>query len=179
MQPYQQPYMPGMPQQPYRPGMPPAPYVPGMQPMMPNPGMMPPPPPMGMMGPGMNDPYMASLRQRFDSVDIDKSGSIEYQEIHKLFSNPVDPIEYNCARMIISIFSTTGSINFQQFIECDKFLKSIDAQFVQADKNRNGKVEFSEFCRSIGSFPRFPTNSVNQISKQYLKDFQKIQLVKA
>eukprot|EP00766_Chilomastix_caulleryi_P000696 gnl/Chilomastix_caulleri/1675.p1 GENE.gnl/Chilomastix_caulleri/1675~~gnl/Chilomastix_caulleri/1675.p1 ORF type:complete len:168 (-),score=66.38 gnl/Chilomastix_caulleri/1675:338-772(-) len=142
MQPYQQPYMPGMPQQPYRPGMPPAPYVPGMQPMMPNPGMMPPPPPpMGMMGPGMNDPYMASLRQRFDSVDIDKSGSIEYQEIHKLFSNPVDPIEYNCARMIISIFSTTGSINFQQFIECDKFLKSIDAQFVQADKNRNGKVE--------------------------------------
>lgn len=178
--------MPGMQQVP---GMPPAPGMypgstqqPGMtgkvMPQMPTQPMpagyvqsgpyMPPTVPQQY---NMQDPYMMALRQRFDSVDLDRSGSIEYQEIHKLFSNPADPIEYNCARMIISIFSTTGAISFQQFIECDRFLKSIDSQFMAADRNKNGKVELSEFLAAMKiSFPQFDNQNLTNVFKRFSKD---------
>lgn len=83
----------------------------------------------------------AELRAKFDALDADKSGYIEAMEIYNLFNtNPADPMPFTTARMMIRMFSSTGRVDFNNFILLDQFLSSCSSSFAACDVERKYRI---------------------------------------
>jgi len=89
--------------------------------------------------------YLIQMKQGFESVDIDKSGKIEFNEL----VNTLQKIGYSFSQAVFGkVFKTfdfhkKGWLNFDGYIELCVFLGLLRNQFNQKDLQRNGMAVFN------------------------------------
>ena len=117
----------------------------------------------------------AELKAKFDALDTDKSGYIEAMEIYNLFNtNPADPMPFTTARMMIRMFSSSGRIDFNNFILLDQFLSSCSSSFAACDVERKYRIPVAS---AIGTFRaqgfEFSDQEFNSILRIFIKGPEK------
>ncbi|KAL0245193.1 hypothetical protein GEMRC1_009273 [Eukaryota sp. GEM-RC1] len=91
-----------------------------------------------------NHLYIEMLKQRFDQIDTDRSGSIGSAELVAAFSTREKVFSTRIARLLIRSFSTKGEVCFAEFERLDAFVHRIRSAFVKADVSRTGHISKAE-----------------------------------
>eukprot|EP01127_Copromyxa_protea_P015741 TRINITY_DN4579_c2_g1_i1.p1 TRINITY_DN4579_c2_g1~~TRINITY_DN4579_c2_g1_i1.p1 ORF type:complete len:262 (+),score=38.40 TRINITY_DN4579_c2_g1_i1:157-942(+) len=138
-----------------QPGYPPQPGYPGHPPHGAPPGHHAPPPaaPKGWFAAyyqQITPQEMAGLQNWFNTVDRDKSGSIEVQELQQITfeGRPIGP---QAAAKLIQVFDEdrNGSISFQEYAIMHKFISHMRQAFLTADTDRSGRIEAKEIHQAL------------------------------
>ncbi|KAG0055000.1 Programmed cell death protein 6 [Gryganskiella cystojenkinii] len=97
----------------------------------------------------------ASLRAWFDSVDADRSGSLNIEELQRaLINGDWSPFNVETVRLVFNMFDSdnSGLINFDEFKGLWKYIEEWRACFVAFDKDRSGFIDFNELKTAMHSF---------------------------
>mmetsp|Transcript_3299 Transcript_3299/g.9479 ORF Transcript_3299/g.9479 Transcript_3299/m.9479 type:complete len:173 (-) Transcript_3299:93-611(-) len=93
----------------------------------------------------------AMLRQWFDSVDVDRSGSISVMELQRALA--LGNLNFSLATVAHMIRlhdqKQTGSINFQDFQSLHTFLTNMRASFQYFDSDRSGQLDLNEVHNAV------------------------------
>eukprot|EP00792_Barthelona_sp_PAP020_P007623 TRINITY_DN3155_c2_g1_i1.p1 TRINITY_DN3155_c2_g1~~TRINITY_DN3155_c2_g1_i1.p1 ORF type:complete len:193 (+),score=66.13 TRINITY_DN3155_c2_g1_i1:48-626(+) len=83
---------------------------------------------------------MMMLQQRFQQIDLDRSGTIGVGEVQQAFSSPGQPFSVESSKMLIRIFDkdNQGVISFDEFVALDQFVTKIRTVYRQFDPSGAG-----------------------------------------
>jgi len=120
-------------------------------------------PPGGYGGPGYAAPpgqpmppqQGANLQQIFGSVDKDRSGHINVNELQSALSNGTwQPFNPETIRLMISMFDKdgNGTINFHEFGSLWKYINDWQNTFRYYDRDNSGSIDQNELQTAITSF---------------------------
>uniref|UniRef100_A0A7S0BMC1 EF-hand domain-containing protein n=1 Tax=Rhodosorus marinus TaxID=101924 RepID=A0A7S0BMC1_9RHOD len=91
------------------------------------------------------------LKAWFDSVDLNKSNSIDVKELHRALGLAGLEFGMNTCALLIRMHDTdrNGTINFEEFQRMHNFIMSVRASFVQFDRDRNGFLDRDELIQAL------------------------------
>ncbi|UJR28832.1 hypothetical protein I4U23_010056 [Adineta vaga] len=101
------------------------------------------------------EPTDAQLREIFQKVDTDRSGSITSNELQAALSNGTwSPFNPETIRMMIGMFDRDGSstIDFQEFRSLWKYVSDWEKCFRQFDLDGSGSIDRHELKTALSSF---------------------------
>ncbi|UYV67429.1 Pef1 [Cordylochernes scorpioides] len=97
--------------------------------------------------------YIHQWKQCFDSFDLDRSGTIDVNELSKAFQSFGYRLSPNFCQIVISRFDRVGrgTINFDDFIQSCVMLKSLTDAFRSKDRQQTGMVTmyYEEFLTMV------------------------------
>ncbi|VUZ41750.1 unnamed protein product [Hymenolepis diminuta] len=119
------------------------------------------------------DPKIAEC---FRSVDRDRSGYINAEELQAALSNGIGtPFDITCLSLMISLFDqdNNGTISFDEFGQLYKYITDWQNVFRQHDRDASGSIDFNEFTQSLIYFgyrfsPQFVQWLMMRFDKQRL-----------
>jgi len=115
---------------------------------------------------------IAEMQNWFNSVDADRSGTIEAGELAQVQLGGV-PLGQGCGERLIRMFdkSSNGKIDFYEYAALHQFLKSMQNAFFQADKDKNGVLDSQEIHHALqlGGFADVSLSAVQTFFKKYDK----------
>lgn len=94
------------------------------------------------------------LRDFFESVDSDRSGSINAEELKAALSNSkVMNFSFSdeCAQMMIRMFDRTGDrvIDYNEFEQLHRFLIRMRDAYDEVDTDRSRSLDYNEVCNAL------------------------------
>ncbi|VDL60712.1 unnamed protein product [Hymenolepis diminuta] len=112
----------------------------------------------------------------FRSVDRDRSGYINAEELQAALSNGIGtPFDITCLSLMISLFDqdNNGTISFDEFGQLYKYITDWQNVFRQHDRDASGSIDFNEFTQSLIYFgyrfsPQFVQWLMMRFDKQRL-----------
>lgn len=93
---------------------------------------------------------MQGLQQWFNSVDIDRSGTITANEL-AVYPFMGKPLGLETSKKLIKVFDKnyTGNIDFNEYVLLNRFINQMQAAFLQADQDRSGFLDSREIFNAI------------------------------
>ncbi|CAF0896944.1 unnamed protein product [Rotaria sp. Silwood1] len=101
------------------------------------------------------EPNEAFLRQVFQRVDTDRSGSISSNELQAALSNGTwSPFNPETVRMMIGMFDRDGSstIDFEEFRDLWRYVSDWERCFRKYDLDGSGTIDKHELKTALSSF---------------------------
>jgi len=113
---------------------------------------------------------MAQLANWFNTVDRDKSGTIEDVELQEVrFDNL--PIGIEVARKLIQVFDRdkNGTIDFVEYASMHKFIAQMRQAFLLADTDRSGRIEAREIFNALtrAGFSFLSMGTINELLHKF------------
>ncbi|KAL9648125.1 hypothetical protein ABK040_007490 [Willaertia magna] len=100
--------------------------------------------------------YLLQMKQGFEFVDKDRSGSLDFNEISMALQQSGYRISPNSLQKMFSVFDIQkkGSLNFDGYIELCVFIGIVRSAFTPRDTQRNGWATFSfdQFLEACSQF---------------------------
>ncbi|KAF8160377.1 hypothetical protein K438DRAFT_311338 [Mycena galopus ATCC 62051] len=91
----------------------------------------------------------------FQSVDMDRSGSITAEELQRaLINGDWTPFDLDTVKLLMTIFDTdrSGTITFAEFAGLWKYIKDWQGVFRHFDRDRSGSIEQNELRDALAQF---------------------------
>ncbi|RMZ88738.1 hypothetical protein DV736_g4030, partial [Chaetothyriales sp. CBS 134916] len=108
------------------------------------------------------NPSETELRDMINEVDVDQSGAIDFDEFLKMMSTTLKPIDVDQeTRAAFAVFDKDGSgtISADELRQVMKSLgedltdAEIDEMIREADKDRDGTIDYEEFVQLLSPKP--------------------------
>ncbi|KAF7362672.1 hypothetical protein MVEN_00616500 [Mycena venus] len=109
-------------------------------------------PPSGHGPPPGADPQLWNW---FTSVDTDRSGAINPQELERaLINGDWTPFDLDTVKLLMTIFDTdrSGTIGFNEFAGLWKYIKDWQNVFKHFDRDRSGSIDGNELRDALAQF---------------------------
>lgn len=94
--------------------------------------------------PGYNEP--PNIKQWFDSVDLNRNGSISPMELQAALARGNHPFNLSTAEKVVRLFDKdrTGALGFPEFAEAHLFCENMSRGFQSRDLNGSGELDGNE-----------------------------------
>jgi len=115
---------------------------------------------------------LQQLRQWFDRVDADHSGTIDVNELQQVTFGG-QPIGFQVAQKLIQVFDEdrNGAIDFNEYASMHRFISQMKQAFNAADKDHSGRIESNEIFQALSAagFGYVSMNSVKELTTKFDK----------
>ncbi|EIN06448.1 EF-hand [Punctularia strigosozonata HHB-11173 SS5] len=112
----------------------------------------------GFSAPGAGGPPPGAdpqLWQWFSSVDTDRSGNINANELQRaLINGDWSPFDLDTVKLLMTIFDTdrSGTITFNEFAGLWKYIRDWQNVFRHFDRDRSGSIDGRELQEALSQF---------------------------
>jgi len=92
-----------------------------------------------------------ALQMRFMQVDKDRSGSISWLELQQALAERGEHFKEDTCKLMIRMFdrNRTGGIDFDEFIELNRYMLTMRRAFQALDGDRSGTLDQGEILRAL------------------------------
>jgi len=133
-------------------------------------------PPEQLFGPWFASYYpsdqglIEQINKWFDSIDIDKNGSLDVRELGRALEQAGMKFSDNLLQHLIKVFDfdNSGNIGKNEFACLYNYVSQMKNQFVSADKDNSGTLDWKELDALLGSGDcKLSSESVNALASKF------------
>lgn len=127
---------------------------------------------------GLTQTHLKRLRQSFDEIDVDGTGTIDQAEFFEMLDEPQSPFTQRLFELIDT--DSSGTIEFDEFVRVlgtycmytrEEVLRFCFDMFDKDGSNAIDEKEFMELCKAVNNAsPAFPPNFVKAMEEFQVND---------